>query len=220
MSFKIKDRKDFPVKNIVLSTKNPRKHFRSAGMEELKNPSSYPGNKITGLKQITERFLDLTVSKYYKKIQQEKLSVKFVINTVRANLFQGGRDVKRNQNITMVKRGGDGARKAISPSRTDEPPRLLIVKNKGRKVRPKSKPKKKITKVKTFKFYKEDAELRGSCAYCGDYIKIRYTSNFIHVNIDQNPAHHYFCSKECKINWISALLEKKKIAGGIEHHGA
>jgi len=36
MSFKIIDRKNLPVINIKLSKKNPRKHFRSAGMEELK----------------------------------------------------------------------------------------------------------------------------------------------------------------------------------------
>lgn len=37
MSFKIKERKDILVKEIILSTKNPRKHFRGAGMEELKD---------------------------------------------------------------------------------------------------------------------------------------------------------------------------------------
>ena len=37
MSFKIKERKDLPVKSIILSTKNPRKHFRGAAMEELKD---------------------------------------------------------------------------------------------------------------------------------------------------------------------------------------
>ena len=179
----------------------------------LRNPVIYPG-KIVGLEQIIEQFLNLTISNYYKKIQAEGLTIKFVINTVRENLVKGSWNVKRDLNITMATREGDDARKAVSASRIDEPPHLLIVKNKGRKVRPKSKPKKKITKVKTFKFYKKDAELRGSCAYCGAYIKIRYTSNFIHINIGQNPAHHYFCSKECKINWIFAPLEKENIVGG------
>lgn len=36
MSFKIIDRKDLPVESIELSSKNPRKHFRGAAMEELK----------------------------------------------------------------------------------------------------------------------------------------------------------------------------------------
>ena len=181
----------------------------------LKNPNWYPGNKITGLKNIIERFLEKTISKYYFKIQQEKLSVKFVINTVRTNLFQGDRYVKRFKNITMATRGGDDARKAISPSRIDEPPRLSPIKNKAHRAKSKPKPKKRGPKIKAFKVYREDAKLRGSCAYCGAYIKIRHTSNFIHVNICQNPRKHYFCSKECKINWIFAPLEKKNIVGGL-----
>ncbi len=173
----------------------------------LLNPAIYPG-KIIGLKQIIERFLNVTISKYYFKIQQEKLSVKFVINTVRANLFQGDRYVKRFKNITVATRGGDDARKAIGPSRIDEPLRSLPIKNKAHRAKSKPKPKKRAPKIKTFKVYREDAKLRGSCAYCGAYIKIRHTSNFIHVNICQNPTHHHFCSKECKINWIFGLNEK------------
>ena len=173
----------------------------------LLNPAIYPG-KIIGLKQIIERFLNVTISKYYFKIQQEKLSVKFVINTVRTNLFQGDRYVKRFKNITMATRGGDDARKAISPSRIDEPLRSLPIKNKAHRAKSKPKPKKRAPKIKTFKVYREDAKLRGSCAYCGAYIKIRHTSNFVHVNICQNPARYYFCSKECKINWIFGLNEK------------
>ena len=176
----------------------------------LKNPNWYPGNKITGLKNIIERFLEKTISKYYFKIQQENLSVKFVINTVRANLFQGDRYVKRFKNITMATRGGDDARKVINPSRIDEPPRLTLLKNKVHKAKSKPKPKKRAPKIKTFKVYREDVELRGSCAYCGAYIKIRHTSNFIHINICQNPARHHFCSRECKINWIFGLNEINK----------
>ena len=174
----------------------------------LLNPAIYPG-KIIGLKQIIERFLNVTISKYYFKVQQEKLSVKFVINTVRANLFQGDRYVKRFKNITMATRGEDDARKAINPSRIDEPLRSLPIKNKAHRAKSKPKPKKRGPKVKTIKTYREDVELRGSCAYCGAYIKIRHTSNFIHVNICQNSTHHHFCSKECKINWIFSLNEKK-----------
>lgn len=54
----------------------------------LKNPGTYPGNKITGLKQITERFLNIIISKYYKKIQAEGLPVKFVYNLIMKILFQ------------------------------------------------------------------------------------------------------------------------------------
>ena len=174
----------------------------------LKNPNWYPGNKITGLKNIIERFLEKTISKYYFKIQQENLPVKFVIDTVRANLFQGGWTVNRDLNITMATRGGDDARKAISPSRIDEPLRSLPIKNKAHRAKSKPKPKKRGPKIKAFKVYREDIELRGLCKHCGTNIKRRYTSNFIHVNICQNPARHYFCSKECKINWIFGLNEK------------
>ena len=172
----------------------------------LENPIIYPG-KTVGLKQIIERFLDKTISKYYKKIQVEGLPIKFVIDNVRKNLFQGGWDIRRYSDIMVATRGGGGARKALSASRTDEPPRLLSFKKKVRKA--KLKPKKRGPKVISFKFPKEGAKLRGSCDYCGGYIKIRYTSNFSHVNICQNPKNHYFCSKECKINWISTLLERK-----------
>ena len=173
----------------------------------LKNPDLYPGNKITGLKDIIERFLNLSISKHYFKIQAEGLPIKFVINTIRENLFQGGWDINRDLNITMAIREGDAVRKDVSASRTDEPPRLLSFKKKVRKA--KLKPKKRGPKVISFKFPKEGAKLRGSCDYCKAYIKIRYTSNFIHVNICQNPKNHYFCSKECKTNWIFAPLERK-----------
>lgn len=173
-------------------------------IEFLKKPIIYPG-KIVGLKQIIERFLNLTISNYYKKIQAEGLSIKFVINTVRENLFQDGLDIKRDLNITMAIRGGDDARKTVSASRIDEPPRLLLVKNKAFKT--KSNPKKRGPKVISFKFPKEDAELRGSCDYCKAYIKLRYTSNFTHINMCQNPTHRHFCSKECKISWIFSLNE-------------
>jgi YHS domain-containing protein len=52
-------------------------------------------------------------------------------------------------------------------------------------------------------------DISNQCDYCGAYIKIRTTNNFIHINIRQNPKTHYFCSKECKINWIFAPLEDK-----------
>lgn len=54
----------------------------------LNSPDLYPGNKITGLKEIVERFLDLSISKYYFKIQAEGLPVKFVFQTIMKILFQ------------------------------------------------------------------------------------------------------------------------------------
>jgi hypothetical protein len=180
----------------------------------LKNPIIYPG-KIVGLEQIIERFLNLTISKHYKEIQAEGLPVKFVINSVRESLFQGGWSINRNLNITVATRGGDDARKAVSTSRIDEPPRLLPVKNKGYKTKSKPKPKKRGPKVKTIKKVKISAK-PNQCDYCGVYIKTRK----IHVNICQNPKTHHFCSDECKINWIFAPLEKENIVGGIKKYGA
>jgi hypothetical protein len=181
----------------------------------LENPIIYPGKTI-GLKQIIERFLNLTISKYYKEIRAEGLPIKFVINTIRENLFQGGWNINRYSNITVATREGDDARKAVSASRIDEPHRLSPVKNKIPKTKSKLKPKKRDPKVKTIKKVKISAK-PNQCDYCGAYIKIRYTSNFIHINICQNPKYHHFCSKECKISWIFAPVEKKNIVGGIEN---
>ena len=167
----------------------------------LEKPIIYPGKSV-GINQIIERFLNLTISKHYKEIQAERLPVKFVINSVKESLFQGGWDVKRDSNIMVATRGGDDARKAINTSRIDEPPRLLLVKNKVHKAKSKPKPKKRGPKVKTIKKVKISAK-PNQCDYCDAYIKTRK----IHVNIRQNPKTHYFCSKECKINWIFGLNE-------------
>ena len=176
----------------------------------LVDPQAYPGNKITGLKQITERFLDLTISKYYKQIQAEGLTVKFVINTVRKNLVQGGWDVKRHSNITM----------ALGESKSPSPllefnrrvsPRLLIVKNKDRKVR--SKPK-SISKKKTIKIKTSKTGRKGFCDYCGARAKNRASGNMVHINITQNPSHHRFCSRDCKTEWIHTLLNNKRSQEG------
>jgi hypothetical protein len=192
------------LNEIAIYLKNMNIHFDYLP-DFLENPAIYPG-KIIGLEQIIERFLNVTISKYYKKIQAEGLPIKFVINMVRKNLFEGGWDINRNLNITMATRGGDDARKDIITSRIDEPPRLLSVKNKGYKTKSKPKPKKRGPKVKTIKKVKISAK-PNQCDYCDAYIKIRTTNNFIHINIRQNPKTHYFCSKECKINWIFGLNE-------------
>ena len=49
--------------------------------------------------------------------------------------------------------------------------------------------------------------LKRRCESCGKPVK-QYQSNydrpykFIFINITQEPAKHYFCSKKCKIEWI------------------
>ena len=49
--------------------------------------------------------------------------------------------------------------------------------------------------------------LKKSCELCGKPVK-QYQSNydrpykFIFINITQEPAKHYFCSKKCKNDWI------------------
>lgn len=46
-----------------------------------------------------------------------------------------------------------------------------------------------------------------NCEMCGKHLK-RYHSNydspykFVFINITQEPAKHYFCSKKCKSDWI------------------
>ena len=51
------------------------------------------------------------------------------------------------------------------------------------------------------------------CEVCGNKRRIRkgkINNNFMHINIGQNPSHHYFCSKECKLKWIYAIQRKAK----------
>lgn len=49
--------------------------------------------------------------------------------------------------------------------------------------------------------------LKKNCELCGKNLK-HYQSNFdrpykfIFINITQEPAKHYFCSKKCKKEWI------------------
>jgi len=170
----------------------------------LQKPDIYPGKTI-GLEQIIERFLNITISKHFKTIQAEGLPIKYVIDNIRKNLFQGGWSVKKYQNITMATIGGDDAQKSLSTSRIDEPPRLLPVKNKVHKVKSKPKSKKRSKRSVKIKVPTKDKrrDISNQCDYCGDYVKTRKT----HVNICQNPSHHRFCSDKCKISWIFGLNE-------------
>jgi len=49
--------------------------------------------------------------------------------------------------------------------------------------------------------------LKKNCELCGKPLKL-YQRNydrpykFVFINITQEPAKHYFCSKKCKIEWI------------------
>jgi hypothetical protein len=188
------------LNEIAIYLKNRNIPFDNL-LDFLENPAIYPG-KIIGLKQIIERFLNKTISKHFKTIQAEGLSIKFVLNMVRKNLFQGGWSVKKYQNIAMANRGGDDARKALSPSRIDEPPRLLHIKNKAPKAKLKPKPKKRGSKAKSIKKAKISAKLN-QCDYCGSNARLIK----IHINICQNPARHRFCSDDCKRSWIFGLIE-------------
>ena len=169
----------------------------------LRKPAIYHGTSI-GLKQIIEWFIDLTISKYYKKIQKKKMTIKYVINTVRENLFQGGWEPKKYSNIIRESKVVNNAQKVVSKIEIDDAPRLLIVKNNGHKIRTKSNSniiaKKEKKQVKIHKKGK-----KGSCEYCSGKVKFRANKNTIHINTSQNPTHHYFCSKECKTMWISDL---------------
>ena len=52
--------------------------------------------------------------------------------------------------------------------------------------------------------------LKKSCEFCGKPLKL-YQRNydrphkFVFINIAQDPAEHYFCSKKCKADWIFKL---------------
>ena len=178
----------------------------------LINPQAYPGNKITGLRLISEKFLQDIVSKHYFEIQSEGLPVKFVYHSLIKALFQKGMEFNKTSHITMATRGGDDARKAVSTSRIDEPPRLLALKKMDHKVRAKTKSKTKsnlITKKIKKRIDPSKKGKRGFCNYCGARAKPRTTGNKVHINITQNPPRHHFCSKECKIEWIFSLNEKK-----------
>ncbi len=65
------------------------------------------------------------------------------------------------------------------------------------------------------KVFKDSAEeingsmilLKKNCELCGKPVK-QYQGNydrpykFVFINITQEPAKHYFCSKKCKNEWI------------------
>ena len=66
--------------------------------------------------------------------------------------------------------------------------------------------------MKRFKDYTEEIResmslSKKNCELCGKTVK-RYQGNydrpykFVFINISQNPAKHYFCSKKCKNEWI------------------
>ena len=49
--------------------------------------------------------------------------------------------------------------------------------------------------------------LKKNCELCGKTVKMyqrKYDRpyKFVFINITQNPAKHYFCSKKCKTTWI------------------
>ena len=65
------------------------------------------------------------------------------------------------------------------------------------------------------KFFEDSGEeingsmiiLKKKCELCGKHVKMyqrKYDRpyKFVFINITQNPAKHYFCSKKCKTNWI------------------
>lgn len=69
--------------------------------------------------------------------------------------------------------------------------------------------------AKKMKFFHDSAEEKNRntisskkiCELCGKRLK-QYQGNYDHpykfvfINISQNPAKHFFCSKKCKNDWI------------------
>ena len=58
--------------------------------------------------------------------------------------------------------------------------------------------------------------LKKNCELCGKPLKL-YQNNydrpykFVFINITQEPAKHYFCSKKCKNEWIFTPSKQKII---------
>jgi len=174
----------------------------------LVDPQMYPGNKITGLKQISEKFLQDIVSNHYFQIQSEGLPVKFVYRTLIRALFQKGMDFTPTSQITMAIGGSKSPSPLLERNRRVSP-RLLIKENKDQNIKSRSKSKSKSkSKNKITPIINVNKGRKGFCAYCGAKAKFRTTGNTTHINISQTPSHHYFCSKECKNSWIFALNEE------------
>jgi len=42
-----------------------------------------------------------------------------------------------------------------------------------------------------------------TCEQCGKEVKIsKWNKEHLHININQKPQKHVFCSRQCKITWI------------------
>ena len=65
----------------------------------------------------------------------------------------------------------------------------------------------KLVKDTVEKIDESIVRLKKRCEVCGKPLK-HYQSNydrpykFVFINITQEPAKHYFCSKKCKNEWI------------------
>jgi len=49
------------------------------------------------------------------------------------------------------------------------------------------------------------------CEYCGTHLKYRNQQKncrTTHTNIQQDPSHHFFCSKRCKANWCISVSQE------------
>ena len=56
--------------------------------------------------------------------------------------------------------------------------------------------------------------LKKLCELCGKPLKLSQRNSdrphkFVFINIAQEPAKHYFCSKKCKNEWIFSQNKKK-----------
>ena len=42
-----------------------------------------------------------------------------------------------------------------------------------------------------------------NCEFCGkDIVGSKWNKEYHHINICQNPIKRFFCSRQCKLNWI------------------
>ncbi|MFX1324929.1 MAG: hypothetical protein ACFE8N_08225 [Promethearchaeota archaeon] len=76
--------------------------------------------------------------------------------------------------------------------------------------------------MKYFKDYLEERDkslipFKKCCESCGKTVK-RYQNNydrpykFVFINIAQDPAKHYFCSKKCKNEWIFTPSKQQSVS--------
>jgi len=49
----------------------------------------------------------------------------------------------------------------------------------------------------------EEKRIMTACENCRkEIVNNKWNKEYHHINIDQKPQKHFFCSRQCKVNWI------------------